>query len=74
MKKLGISPTGKVENGRSGFLVDSFDDLVDKLKLLHENQEVRYKIGEYGHKRGVTQFTWDKIYDDYINAFKIPKR
>ncbi|GAG56496.1 unnamed protein product, partial [marine sediment metagenome] len=59
-----------IENGKSGFLINTFDELVEKIKFLYENEEARMAMGNYAHERVMKQFTWDKIYLRYIKAFK----
>ncbi|MHA1414588.1 MAG: glycosyltransferase family 4 protein [Promethearchaeota archaeon] len=66
----GISEA--IVNGETGLLTKPNDlkDLVNKIKYLYENPEIRKKMGEAGHKRVVNKFNWDKLIYDYINLFE----
>ena len=64
----GISDA--IEDGKSGFLVNNFNELVDKIKILFENKDVREKMGKYAHERVINEFSWEKIYYKYLDSFK----
>ena len=66
----GISKA--IINGETGLLINpnNLQDLVNKIKYLYENPEIRRKMGEAGHKRVVNEFNWDKLIFDYINLFE----
>ncbi|MHA1195498.1 MAG: glycosyltransferase family 4 protein [Promethearchaeota archaeon] len=66
----GISEA--IVNGETGLLIkpNNLQDLVNKIKFLYENLEIRKKMGEAGHKRVVNEFNWDKLIFNYINLFE----
>ena len=58
-----------IENGKTGFLVNNFNELVDKIKLLYQNDNLRINMGKVAHERVIKEFTWDLIYKKYLNTF-----
>ena len=58
-----------IENGKSGFLINNFKELVEKMKLLYENKDLRQIMGNYARKRVLRSFTWKKIYFNYLDVF-----
>ncbi|MFX1320922.1 MAG: glycosyltransferase family 4 protein [Promethearchaeota archaeon] len=59
-----------IESEKSGFIVNNFDELVEKIKLLYENKSLRLKMGQFAHVRVLKTFLWDKIYKLYMKTFK----
>jgi phosphatidylinositol alpha-1,6-mannosyltransferase len=59
-----------IENGKSGFLITNFDELVEKIKLLYENDVLRRQIGEFGYDRVINQFTMKTLYQIYFKILK----
>ena len=51
-----------IEDGKNGFLIESKDEvsLKEKIMLLYNNEQLRYDLGEYGHKRVLEFFDWKK--------------
>lgn len=67
----GISSA--IEDGKTGYLVkpNNLNDLVDKLLKLCKNKQIRIKMGDYGRNRVVKDFSWENIYQKYIDLFKL---
>lgn len=61
-------PSDLVENGKTGYLVDNFDDesFKDKLRLLIDNEEMRIAMGEAA-KRKIKEFDSDTITKKFYN-------
>lgn len=59
-----------IDNGKSGFLINCFEELVDKIKLFYENQNLRERMGNYAYDRVMKKFTMEKVYQSYKNVFK----
>lgn len=59
-------------NGKTGFLTEpnNLKDLVEKILLLHDDEEKRKKFGENGYQRVLNEFTWAKLVDEYISTFQ----
>jgi len=58
-------------DGKTGFLIKPKDELSlkEKIMLLYNNEQLRYDLGEYGHKRVLEFFDWKKnalIYDQVL--------
>lgn len=51
-------------NGKTGFLIDSDEELENKISQLLENRELRLKIGEVGRKRAIKEFNNNQ--SDYL--------
>jgi phosphatidylinositol alpha-1,6-mannosyltransferase len=51
-----------LEDGVTGFLVDERDpwELVRKIRLLAESEDLRRRLGDAGRARVVREFTWDR--------------
>ena len=51
-----------IEDGKTGFLIKSRDvlDLKEKIMILYNNKDLRYKLGENGQKRVINEFSWKK--------------
>jgi len=60
-----------VEDGKNGFLVPvkNVDKVVEKLKLLIENPNVRQKFGEYSRQKGVREFDVRLIVQKYLDVY-----
>jgi glycosyltransferase involved in cell wall biosynthesis len=61
-----------VINGKTGYLIrpNKIDELVEKILILHDDDLLRTKMGEFGHQRVIDSFTWNKIVKDYIRLFE----
>ena len=59
-----------IEDGKSGFLVNNFNELVEKMKILYLDKDLRLKLGNYAHNRVINFFTWQKIYNLYLRTFR----
>lgn len=72
---IGSKTGGMIEaiiDGETGILIEpnNLNDLVEKILLLHDDNKKRRQLGENGYKRVLTEFTWDKIVDEYIATFQ----
>ena len=58
-----------VVNNKTGFLINSIDDYVSKIKLLYENKELRKRLGKAARKHVLDKFslksTVDKLHEVY---------
>ena len=73
---IGASSGGigsAIEHGKTGFLVKSnnLNDLVEKLLKLCKNEQIRIEMGEYGYNRVLSDYSWEKIYQKYIDLFNL---
>ncbi|MFX1443311.1 MAG: glycosyltransferase family 4 protein [Promethearchaeota archaeon] len=65
--------TEAIIHNKTGFLIkpNDLNDLVRKIKLLYENEDMRSEMGEYGYNRVVNYYNWDKItikFKDFFNS------
>jgi len=72
---IGSNTGGMAEaiiDDTTGFLIEpnNLNDLVEKILFLYNNKEKREQLGEKGYRRVITEFTWDKIVNKYINLFQ----
>ncbi|MBV8050964.1 MAG: glycosyltransferase family 4 protein, partial [Acidobacteriaceae bacterium] len=56
-----------VVHGRTGFLVDSDDELTSKLALLIHNSDLRHGMGDAAIEHS-KRFDWDRIAEQWINV------
>ncbi|OGL41231.1 MAG: hypothetical protein A3C43_03695 [Candidatus Schekmanbacteria bacterium RIFCSPHIGHO2_02_FULL_38_11] len=56
-----------VEDGKTGFLFEpgNVEELMQKLELLLDDENLRNKMGEEGRKRAEELFSWDNIIEKY---------
>ncbi len=57
-RRIGAMPD-IIDNGESGFIVDSQQDMVDKLVLLLNNPAMLKAFGQKGYEKINTYFTWE---------------
>ncbi|MHA1250810.1 MAG: glycosyltransferase family 4 protein, partial [Candidatus Helarchaeota archaeon] len=72
---IGTKSGGIVEaviDGVTGFLIEqnNLNELIEKILILLDNEELRSKLGENGQKRVIKNFQWDFLINDYVNLFK----
>ncbi|MEM4152953.1 MAG: glycosyltransferase family 4 protein [Candidatus Pacearchaeota archaeon] len=58
-----------IKNNKTGFLVNNYNEFVQKARLLIENKNLRKKMGKEALKFS-KNFGWDKIANKYENLFK----
>ena len=63
----GIPDT--IEDGKTGFLINNFNELVEKIKLLYQNESLRKNMGKTAYDRVIKKFTWELIYNQHLNVF-----
>lgn len=61
--------TPSVVDGVTGFQVKTFDEMVDKLKLLIQNRALRLQMGHAAVEH-VKQFDWDRIVKKWEQVFE----
>ncbi|MFX1328192.1 MAG: glycosyltransferase family 4 protein [Promethearchaeota archaeon] len=71
---IGTSTGGIIDaivNNETGLLVkpNNLSDLVEKILTLYNNEDLRKNLGEKGYKRVLSEFTWDKIIQEYEVLF-----
>jgi phosphatidylinositol alpha-1,6-mannosyltransferase len=71
---IGTKTGGIVEaivDGKTGFLIgqNNLDELVEKILVIYENEDLRKQMGKIGHQRVVNEFLWEKIVQDYKKLF-----
>ncbi|MFC1780524.1 glycosyltransferase family 4 protein [Patescibacteria group bacterium] len=59
-----------VENGKNGFLVDSSEEITQKIKLLQKNEDLYNKLSEYSIKTIESKFNITKIADNIVKNLK----
>lgn len=69
---FGGGTTEIVENGKTGFLVNKFDqaDLAEKIDLLLNDHDLRSKMGENGQERIHKMFCIDLMVSKYVSFYK----
>lgn len=61
-----------IDNDKSGFLLKSYDiiGLKNKIMQLYEDKNLRKTLGEYGYKRTIEKYNWERIYLEYLKIIK----
>ncbi len=59
-------PRETIEDGKTGYLVNSVEKLAEKMKYLAKRPDVVEKMGKAGRKRVESKFNWN----DFISVFK----
>lgn len=70
-RKGGVSTI--VKDGYNGYLVRarSQKEIVEKVNLLLENDNLRKKMGENAYKTVIERFNWNKIAGKFYNLYKL---
>jgi len=63
-------PTISILDGKTGFLVNTIDEMAEKMKFLAERPEIVEKMGKAGRKRVEQNYTWKIFLDKMEKAFK----
>lgn len=63
-------PTYSIVDGETGFLVDSAQEMAQKMAYLAENPDENEKMGKAGRKRVLKNYTWDVFLDKMEKSFK----
>jgi glycosyltransferase involved in cell wall biosynthesis len=58
-----------VKNGKTGYIIKNEKELINKIKLLHKNKNLRSKIGRAA-KAEVKKYDWDKLVNDWEEIYK----
>lgn len=59
-----------VENGRTGFLVDSPDDFYRRLESLCTDAELRRMTGEAAEEKAREAFCWERVADETVTFYR----
>ena len=61
-----------IEDGKTGFLVErgDTDGLADAILRLLRDKHLMQSVGEAGRQRATEQFSWDRISEDLMSAYK----
>ncbi len=59
-----------IKDGVNGYIIDSDKDLVDKIKLLIENKELRTTLGKNGREIFLNKYTSSKFEESLIDILK----
>ena len=64
--------TEAIIDGETGFLIEpnNLSELVEKIKYLFSNKELRKRIGETAFKRVIEEYNWDQIINQYLSIFE----
>lgn len=63
-------PRESIVNGRTGFLVNSVEEMAEKMKFLAEHPNECEKMGRNGRKRVLQNYTWKIFLDKMDKAFR----
>ena len=61
----------QIENGVSGFLVDSVENTAEKVLYLLNNPKIAKKMGEKGFEKVKNEFLLNKHVERYLDLFKM---
>ena len=63
-------PTESIVNGKTGFLVNSVEEMAERMKFLADHPEICERMGKAGRKRVEQNYTWKIFLDKMDKAFK----
>ena len=63
-------PTISVLDGKTGYLVDSVDEMANKMRFLADHPDVCEKMGKAGRKRVEQNYTWDCFFRKFDKVLK----
>ena len=63
-------PKYSIMNKNTGFLVETYHEMAEKMKYLSENQNAVEQMGKEGRKRVLAKYTWNIFLNKIENAFK----
>jgi glycosyltransferase involved in cell wall biosynthesis len=69
MSPVGVN-TSIVHDGFNGFLAGSSDEWKEKLSLLLENKELRFRLGKAGKQTIEDRFSVNALKSAYLNLFR----
>lgn len=55
-------PTETIVNGKTGFLVNSIEEMAKRMEYLVENKDVAKKMGAAGRKRVTESYSWEAFF------------
>jgi len=67
-------PTYSIADGETGFLVDSVEEMVEKMVFLADNQGECEKMGRAGRRRVEKLYSWKRYLDQLERAFRQTSR
>ncbi|MFX1388572.1 MAG: glycosyltransferase family 4 protein [Promethearchaeota archaeon] len=69
--RSGGIPEAIIE-GKTGYLIkpEDLEDLIDKIMILYDNEDLRLEMGQAGHDRVINEFLWENIIEIYLKTFK----
>ncbi len=69
MSPVGVN-TEIIENGINGFLADTDEEWLDKLKLLIESENLRNTLGKAGRQTVIERYSFNSQKEKYLGYFK----
>ena len=58
-------PMSTVLNGKTGFLVDSYMGMAEKMAYLSEHPSIRSQMGKAARKRVINNYSWDAFFSKF---------
>jgi glycosyltransferase involved in cell wall biosynthesis len=69
---IGVNEGGlreTVVNGETGYLVESVQEMVERMSLLADNYDLNRQLGENGRRRVEEHFSWHKFFEGMEDEF-----
>ena len=63
-------PKETVEDGKTGYLVNSEQEMADRMVAMAENPQLAEELGRNGRKRVVEQYSWEVFFREFDNQLK----
>ncbi len=63
-------PKETVEDGKTGYLVNSEQEMADRMVAMAENPQLAAELGRNGRKRAVEQYSWEVFFREFDNQLK----
>ena len=67
-------PRYSIEDKKTGFLIDTLEEMSEKMSYLAENPDITEKMGKEGRKRVLEKYTWKIFLDELEKEFNKLKK
>ena len=58
-------PTETIINGKTGFLVNSYSEMAERIKQIAENPSIAKKMGKAGRSRIIKHYSWQSFFESF---------
>ncbi|MGI0100774.1 MAG: glycosyltransferase [Candidatus Micrarchaeaceae archaeon] len=67
-------PRETIEDGKTGFLVESIEDMGNRMKEIAENDKLAENMGMEGRKRVIKHYSWERFFREFDKELRKVKK